>query len=126
MSSDRGLAQSAPVAGADEASGADQEGGAPDADHGEEEEDDDEEEKILGPWGGIIAMVIATIFISILSQLIVDAVDGAASSLDIPGALRLCAFVNGHHASHSLCSSAWSAHSHLHWYHLAPNCRQRG
>jgi hypothetical protein len=55
-----------------------------------EEEDDDEEdeEKILGAWGGIVAMFIATVFIAILSEEIVDAVDGASRSLNIPGMYR--------------------------------------
>jgi Ca2+/H+ antiporter len=59
----------------------------------DDEDDDDDEEKILGPWGGIIAMVIATIFISILSQLIVDAVEGAAASLNIPCTCNFDSFV---------------------------------
>ena len=51
----------------------------------EEEDDDEDEEKILGAWGGIVAMFIATVFIAILSEEIVDAVDGASRSLNIPG-----------------------------------------
>lgn len=55
----------------------------------EEEDDDEDEEKILGAWGGIVAMFIATVFIAILSEEIVDAVDGASRSLNIPGMKRI-------------------------------------
>ena len=54
----------------------------------EEDDDDEDEEKILGAWGGIVAMFIATVFIAILSEEIVDAVDGASRSLNIPGMYR--------------------------------------
>lgn len=52
----------------------------------EEKEEDGEEPEppVLGPWGSIIWAVIVTVFISILSEFIVSAIDGAASSLGLP------------------------------------------
>ncbi|CAE7613385.1 CAX3 [Symbiodinium natans] len=52
----------------------------------EEEAEDGEEEEpgILGFWGGVTWLGIITVFISILSQWIVDTIEGAASSLGMP------------------------------------------
>jgi|EP00945_MAST-04E_sp_MAST-4E-sp1_P007657 Ca2+:H+ antiporter len=50
----------------------------------EGQEDDDEEPPVLGFWGGITLLGVLTLFISTLSDLIVDAIDGAASDLKIP------------------------------------------
>ncbi|KAK3273370.1 hypothetical protein CYMTET_18384, partial [Cymbomonas tetramitiformis] len=53
----------------------------------EEENDDDEEEEeesaILGFWGCIAWLGVLTIFISILSEYLVDAIEGAAASWDM-------------------------------------------
>jgi len=50
----------------------------------EGQEADEEEEPILGFWGALIWMGILTIFIAFLSEFIVAAIEGAASSLGVP------------------------------------------
>eukprot|EP00475_Leptophrys_vorax_P021012 TRINITY_DN28756_c0_g3_i2.p1 TRINITY_DN28756_c0_g3~~TRINITY_DN28756_c0_g3_i2.p1 ORF type:complete len:453 (+),score=41.30 TRINITY_DN28756_c0_g3_i2:58-1416(+) len=47
-------------------------------------DDDDAEEQVLGFWGAISWMGVITVFISILSEFLVDAIEGAADSWDIP------------------------------------------
>ena len=50
----------------------------------EGQEDDDEDPPILGLKGGIVLLGLLTVFISLLSDMIVDAIDGAATELKIP------------------------------------------
>lgn len=52
----------------------------------EEEEEDGEEEEpgLLGFWGGVTWLGIITVFISLLSEWIVDTIEGAATSLGMP------------------------------------------
>ncbi|CAI5487773.1 unnamed protein product [Closterium sp. Naga37s-1] len=53
-------------------------------DDGGDGDDDDDEEQVLGFWGAIVWMGVITIFISILSEYLVDAIEGAADAWDIP------------------------------------------
>jgi len=50
----------------------------------EEEDDEQDEPGILGFWGGVAWLGIITVFISTLSEWIVDAIEGAATSLGMP------------------------------------------
>ena len=50
----------------------------------EGQEDDEDEPPILGFWGGVFWLGVITIFISLLSDLIVDAIEGAARDLGVP------------------------------------------
>ncbi|CAI7774986.1 unnamed protein product [Closterium sp. NIES-54] len=50
----------------------------------EDDEEEEEEEEVLGMWGSIVWMGIVTIFIAILSAYLVDAIEGASNSWDIP------------------------------------------
>jgi len=47
-------------------------------------EEDDDEPGELGLWGGIFWLAFITLFISILSDYIVDAIEGAAEDLGVP------------------------------------------
>jgi len=49
-----------------------------------EEDDDDDEDEVLGFWGAIFWLAFITVFISILSEIIVDTIEGAAKSMHIP------------------------------------------
>mmetsp|Transcript_32 Transcript_32/g.113 ORF Transcript_32/g.113 Transcript_32/m.113 type:complete len:453 (+) Transcript_32:80-1438(+) len=49
-----------------------------------EEEDDDQDPPVLGLWGGIFWLSIITFFISLLSDFIIDAIEGAAEGLGVP------------------------------------------
>jgi len=51
---------------------------------GEDEDDEDEEPPILGLWGGIFWLALITAFISKLSDMIVDTIEGAAAGLGVP------------------------------------------
>lgn len=54
-------------------------------DEGEDDgDDDDDEEQVLGFRGSIAWMAIITVFISLLSEYLVDAIEGAADAWDIP------------------------------------------
>ncbi|CAI5960515.1 unnamed protein product, partial [Closterium sp. NIES-65] len=53
-------------------------------DEGEDGDDEEDEEQVLGFWGAIVWMGVITIFISILSEYLVDAIEGAADAWDIP------------------------------------------
>lgn len=48
-----------------------------------DDDDDDEEEIVLTFWGGIGWLTVITIFISILSDYLVDAIEGASAQWDI-------------------------------------------
>jgi Ca2+:H+ antiporter len=50
----------------------------------EGQEEEEEEEAILGFWGGIFWMGVITVFIAFLSEFIVSAIEGAATSLGVP------------------------------------------
>ncbi|KAL3930076.1 MAG: hypothetical protein SGPRY_001689 [Prymnesium sp.] len=50
----------------------------------EAEEEEEEEEEVLGFYGSMFWMAVITLFISILSEYIVDTIEGAAESLRIP------------------------------------------
>ncbi|CAI5510279.1 unnamed protein product [Closterium sp. Naga37s-1] len=50
----------------------------------EDDEEEEEEEEVLGLWGSIVWMGIVTIFIAILSEYLVDAIEGASNSWDMP------------------------------------------
>ena len=47
-------------------------------------DDDDEEEAILGLWGAIFWLAVITVFISLLSEYMVDALEGAAEDWGVP------------------------------------------
>merc|ERR1712070_859275 len=47
-------------------------------------DDDDEEEPILGVWGAIFWLAVITVFISLLSEYMVDALEGAAENWGVP------------------------------------------
>jgi len=49
----------------------------------DDDDDDDDEEPVLGFWGSIVWLGVMTIFISILSDYLVDAIEGASASWDI-------------------------------------------
>ncbi|CAI5483168.1 unnamed protein product [Closterium sp. Yama58-4] len=51
---------------------------------GKEDDEEEEEEEVLGLWGSIVWMGIITIFIAILSEYLVDAIEGASNSWDMP------------------------------------------
>ena len=51
---------------------------------GDDDDDEEEEEAVLGFWGSIGWLSVFTIFISILSDFIVDTIEGAAKSWDLP------------------------------------------
>ena len=44
----------------------------------------DEDPPVLGFWGGITWLCIITVFIAFLSDILVDAIEGAATELNIP------------------------------------------
>lgn len=48
------------------------------------EGEENDEEDILGFWGGVVWLAIITIFISILSEYLVNAIEGAADSWNTP------------------------------------------
>ncbi|GJP51599.1 hypothetical protein CLOM_g10752 [Closterium sp. NIES-68] len=57
----------------------------PDMEVGKEDDaEEEEEEEVLGLWGSIVWMAIVTIFIAILSEYLVDAIEGASNSWDMP------------------------------------------
>eukprot|EP00442_Polarella_glacialis_P009911 CAMPEP_0115090796 /NCGR_PEP_ID=MMETSP0227-20121206/25674_1 /TAXON_ID=89957 /ORGANISM="Polarella glacialis, Strain CCMP 1383" /LENGTH=480 /DNA_ID=CAMNT_0002482073 /DNA_START=151 /DNA_END=1593 /DNA_ORIENTATION=+ len=49
-----------------------------------EADDEDDEPGIMGFWGGLTLLAVLTFFISLLSDLIVDAIEGAAQSMGMP------------------------------------------
>ena len=49
-----------------------------------EEDDDDDEEDVLGFWGAIFWLSVLTVFISLLSDVLVDTIKGAAISYGWP------------------------------------------
>lgn len=49
----------------------------------EDDDDDDEEEIVLTFWGGIGWLTVITVFISILSDYLVDAIEGASAQWDV-------------------------------------------
>merc|ERR1712070_396319 len=51
---------------------------------GDDDDDDDEEEPILGVWGAIFWLAVITVFISLLSEYMVDALEGAAENWGVP------------------------------------------
>uniref|UniRef100_A0A061RVE4 Vacuolar cation/proton exchanger n=1 Tax=Tetraselmis sp. GSL018 TaxID=582737 RepID=A0A061RVE4_9CHLO len=62
-----------------------EEGEAHAKDDGDKESDsDDEEEPVLGYWGSIFWLAVFTVFVSILSDNIVDTIEGAAKSWNVP------------------------------------------
>lgn len=48
------------------------------------EDDEDDEPGVLGLWGGIFWLGVLTVFISVLSDFLVDAIQGAAESMGLP------------------------------------------
>ena len=50
----------------------------------DDEDDDDEEELVLGFWGCIFWLGVATLFISVLSDYVIDTIDDAAVAANIP------------------------------------------
>jgi len=55
------------------------------SDEDEDDEDGDEdEEAILGVWGSIFWLAVITVFISLLSEYMVDALEGAAADWGVP------------------------------------------
>lgn len=50
----------------------------------EDMEDDDDEPGLLGLWGGVFWLALITFFISVLSDYIVDAIEGAAKGMGTP------------------------------------------
>lgn len=50
----------------------------------EDDDDDEEEEPVLGVWGAIFWLAVITVFISILSEYMVDALEGAAENWGVP------------------------------------------
>ena len=55
-----------------------------DGDGDGDDDDDEDEEAVLGFWGSIAWLCVFTIFISVLSDYIVDTIEGAAKSWDLP------------------------------------------
>jgi len=54
-------------------------------DEGEDDDgDDDDEEAILGVWGSIFWLAVITVFISLLSEYMVDALEAAAKGWGVP------------------------------------------
>lgn len=51
-------------------------------DEEDEDDDDEEDEPVLGFWGSIFWLGVLTVFISILSDYLVDTIEGASSSWD--------------------------------------------
>eukprot|EP01048_Picozoa_sp_COSAG05_P017552 COSAG05_NODE_2413_length_3094_cov_4.279800_1_plen_425_part_00 len=49
-----------------------------------EDEEEEEEEGVLGFWGAMGWMAVLTLFISVLSEYLVDAIDGAATDWGVP------------------------------------------
>jgi len=50
----------------------------------DDDDDDDGEERVLGMWGSIFWLAFITVFISYLSEYMVDAIRGAAEDLHVP------------------------------------------
>ena len=57
---------------------------SPSDDHAPEVEEEEEEEEILGFWGAIVWLGIITVFISILSEYLVAAIEGASETWSLP------------------------------------------
>jgi len=55
----------------------------PEREDGEEDEEDEEESAGLGMWGCVVWLGILTIFISLLSEYLVDTIEGAAAKWDM-------------------------------------------
>jgi len=55
-----------------------------DADGDTDGESEDDEPPVLGPWGSVGWAVVITVIISVLSEFIVAAIDGAAADLKVP------------------------------------------
>eukprot|EP00227_Mantoniella_beaufortii_P012769 CAMPEP_0197582066 /NCGR_PEP_ID=MMETSP1326-20131121/5391_1 /TAXON_ID=1155430 /ORGANISM="Genus nov. species nov., Strain RCC2288" /LENGTH=434 /DNA_ID=CAMNT_0043146083 /DNA_START=258 /DNA_END=1562 /DNA_ORIENTATION=- len=51
-------------------------------DENDDDDDDDDDEAVLGFWGCIFWLSVATIFISLLSSYLVDTIEGASASWD--------------------------------------------
>jgi Ca2+:H+ antiporter len=51
---------------------------------GEDDDDDDEEPAVLGAWGSIFWLAVITVFISLLSEFLVDEIEEASHKLGIP------------------------------------------
>mmetsp|Transcript_75709 Transcript_75709/g.202515 ORF Transcript_75709/g.202515 Transcript_75709/m.202515 type:complete len:441 (+) Transcript_75709:2-1324(+) len=49
-----------------------------------EGDDDDDDPPVLGLWGGIVLLAVITVAIAVLSEFIVDAIEGAAENLGVP------------------------------------------
>lgn len=54
------------------------------AEPGEEEDEDEEEEAVLGFWGAIAWLAILTLFVTILSDYVVNTIESAAEQLKMP------------------------------------------
>ena len=51
---------------------------------GDDDDDDDDEEAVLGLWGSIFWLGVITVFISFLSEFMVDALQGASENWGVP------------------------------------------
>merc|ERR1719331_3228430 len=53
-------------------------------DGADDDDDDDDETPILGAWGSVFWLAVITVFISFLSEFMVDALESAASGWHVP------------------------------------------